>query len=36
MAFTENRTGETINFDGSPGKSLLDVAIDLDIDIEGS
>jgi hypothetical protein len=35
ISFIENRTGETIKVDAEPGKSILDVAIDLDVDIEG-
>lgn len=36
ISFTENRTGETIKVNADSGKSILDVAIELDVDIEGN
>ena len=35
ISFIEKGTGDKINVDTCPGKSLLDVAIEYDVDIEG-
>ncbi|CAE7843598.1 Fdx2 [Symbiodinium microadriaticum] len=36
LTFIEQRTGDKIKVDATPGKSLLDVAIEVDVDIEGA